>query len=118
MRDNADMDMPVSQTSALAELPGARWNNGFAALDPVFYTRLQPTPLPEPYWVGTSQAVAQTLGLPADWLRTDDALQVLSGNRGFAGAQPLASVYSGHQFGQWAGQLGDCLLYTSDAADE
>ena len=107
MRDNADMDMPVSQTSALAELPGARWNNGFAALDPVFYTRLQPTPLPEPYWVGTSQAVAQTLGLPADWLRTDDALQVLSGNRGFAGAQPLASVYSGHQFGQWAGQLGD-----------
>ncbi len=34
-------------------------------------------------------------------------MQALTGNRPLAGGQSLASVYSGHQFGQWAGQLGD-----------
>ena len=34
-------------------------------------------------------------------------LAVLSGNLFLNGTQPLASVYSGYQFGRWAGQLGD-----------
>ena len=37
----------------------------------------------------------------------DDALQAFSGNALLPGSRPLASVYSGHQFGAWAGQLGD-----------
>ena len=36
-----------------------------------------------------------------------EALQALTGNQVLAGSTPLASVYSGHQFGVWAGQLGD-----------
>ncbi len=101
------MDMPVTRASAVVDFPAGRWRNGFADLGPAFYTRLQPTPLPDPYWVGTSDAVAQMLDLPANWLQSDEALQALTGNRSLPGTQPLASVYSGHQFGQWAGQLGD-----------
>ena len=83
------------------------WGNSFARLGPAFYTELQPTPLPSPYWVGRSRALARELGLEDHWLQSDYALALLTGNRLAPGSRPLASVYSGHQFGMWAGQLGD-----------
>nr|WP_288850566.1 YdiU family protein [uncultured Acidovorax sp.] len=86
---------------------GLAWDHRFAALGTDFFTELRPTPLPTPHWVGTSPAVAQLLGLDEAALRSDEALQAFTGNRLLAGSQPLASVYSGHQFGVWAGQLGD-----------
>ncbi|MEP6971894.1 MAG: protein adenylyltransferase SelO, partial [Betaproteobacteria bacterium] len=99
--------MRTSPPDATARSPELRWRNSFAALDPSFYTRLDPTPLPQPYWVGRSSAVARSLGLSDTWMASDAALAVWTGNTLLPGAQPLASVYSGHQFGQWAGQLGD-----------
>ena len=86
---------------------GLTWRNGFANLGTAFFTHLAPQPLPQPYWVGKSQAIAQQLGLAPSWLESPDLLEALSGNRPISGTNPLASVYSGHQFGQWAGQLGD-----------
>ena len=83
------------------------WDNSFHALGTRFFTPLAPYPLPAPYWVGRSPAVAELLGLDAHWLESDAMLNALSGNQPISGTQPLASVYSGHQFGQWAGQLGD-----------
>jgi serine/tyrosine/threonine adenylyltransferase len=86
---------------------GLRWSNRFLQLGPAFYTQLAAEPLPTPHWVARSDTCASVLGLPADWWRSDDALDVFSGNALWPGMQPLASVYSGHQFGVWAGQLGD-----------
>ncbi|WP_295954681.1 protein adenylyltransferase SelO [Rhodoferax sp.] len=86
---------------------GLAWRNRFATLGSTFYTHLQPTPLPAPYWVGHSLAVARELGLDPAWLTSDAGAQAFTGNMSIHGAQTLASVYSGHQFGQWAGQLGD-----------
>jgi len=86
---------------------GLAWRNSFAQLGPRFYTPLAPWPLPAPYWVGRSSAVARELGLNVSWLNSPELLEVLAGNQPLAGTQPLSSVYSGHQFGQWAGQLGD-----------
>ena len=86
---------------------GLRWNNRFASLGPSFHTRLAPHPLPDPYWVGKSRAVAGQLGLSDAWMDSPVALEVFAGNLPLSGSAPLASVYSGHQFGQWAGQLGD-----------
>ncbi|MDD2546081.1 MAG: YdiU family protein [Burkholderiaceae bacterium] len=86
---------------------GLTWNPGFAALGPDFYSALRPTPLPNPYWIGRSSDVADLLGLDPHWRSSDEALQALSGNTVLPGTSPLASVYSGHQFGMWAGQLGD-----------
>lgn len=51
--------------------------------------------------------MARELGLEDSWLTSQDLLEALSGNCAIAGTRPLASVYSGHQFGVWAGQLGD-----------
>jgi uncharacterized protein YdiU (UPF0061 family) len=81
--------------------------NSFAGLPPAFYTRLAPTPLPDPYLVAASASAAALIGLDTDALRSEEFVQVFSGNRLLPQSQPLAAVYSGHQFGVWAGQLGD-----------
>ncbi len=94
--------------------PAEAWLNRFAQLSQDTQARLGVPlgtallgePLPTPRWVATSDGLAHELGWPADW-RNDDALQVFSGNAVWPGMAPMATVYSGHQFGQWAGQLGD-----------
>jgi len=67
------------------------------------YSRVLPTPVREPRLLAWSDEVADLLGVrfDADWLAA------LSGNRLLPGMQPYAACYGGHQFGQWAGQLGD-----------
>jgi uncharacterized protein YdiU (UPF0061 family) len=89
----------------------APWGNavtaGFAQLGPTFATPTWPTPLPAPHWVGCNDVLRTELGLPAEvWLQSD-ALGLFTGNHVLAEVVPYASVYSGHQFGHWAGQLGD-----------
>jgi serine/tyrosine/threonine adenylyltransferase len=81
--------------------------NGFAGLPPAFYTRLHPTPVPAPYLVGASAAAAHLIGLDPSELTQAHAIEIFAGNRPLLHSIPLAAVYSGHQFGVWAGQLGD-----------
>ena len=66
-----------------------------------------PTPLPAPYFVAASSRAAALVGIDPAALAQDDFVATFTGNRVPDGAQPLAAVYSGHQFGVWAGQLGD-----------
>jgi len=84
---------------------------GFAALGERFFTRLAPTPLPSPYLVSVAPAAAALLGWQPDSIggaaRQQDFIDTFAGNRIPDWADPLATVYSGHQFGVWAGQLGD-----------
>jgi len=66
-----------------------------------------PTPLTAPTFVAASPSAAALVGLDAAALAQDDFVAVFTGNHVPPRAKPLAAVYSGHQFGQWAGQLGD-----------
>ncbi len=75
---------------------------------------LLPSPIPDPYWVAFSSSAATLVDikLNKDAYPKDPAwLQVLAGNSLETDSQkfqsPIATVYSGHQFGVWAGQLGD-----------
>lgn len=79
----------------------------FGALPAEFYTRLMPTPLPDPALVAWNSALAESLGLHADPQNHPDLAHFLLGNRLPVGANTLASVYSGHQFGSYVPQLGD-----------
>jgi len=83
------------------------FGNGFAELPPAFYTRLMPTPMPAPHFVAASSRAAALVGIDPASLAQDDFVAAFTGNAVPEGAQPLAAVYSGHQFGVWAGQLGD-----------
>jgi uncharacterized protein YdiU (UPF0061 family) len=66
------------------------------------YTRVDPTPVASPRLLGWSAELGEYLGIakPA-------SAEVLGGNRVLPGMQPYAARYGGHQFGSWAGQLGD-----------
>jgi serine/tyrosine/threonine adenylyltransferase len=64
-----------------------------------------PTPLPAPYLVAVSEPAAALIGLKPEQLA--DSVDILIGNAVPDRSLPLAAVYSGHQFGVWAGQLGD-----------
>ncbi len=99
------MNMLQEATGAVES--GLRWTTGFRTLGPAFFTDLKPTPLAAPYWVGRSDAAAHMAGIDAEWLASPDALAAFTGNALLPGMAPLATVYSGHQFGVWAGQLGD-----------
>jgi uncharacterized protein YdiU (UPF0061 family) len=105
VRRNIDGNAPMS--SSLLALDGLEIGNAFADLPAAFYTRLQPTPLPEPYLVGISQSAAALIQLDAASRGSEQFLQIFTGNQAMPASKPLAAVYSGHQFGVWAGQLGD-----------
>jgi uncharacterized protein YdiU (UPF0061 family) len=76
-------------------------------LPPAFYTRLMPTPLPSPAFIAASAPAAALVGLDPEQLAQEDFVAVFTGNKVAVRSQPLSAVYSGHQFGVWAGQLGD-----------
>ncbi len=86
---------------------GLEWAHGYAQLGPAFHTELRPTPLPAPHLVALSEPLARELGLDPAGLAQPEVVAALTGTGLLAGSRPLATVYSGHQFGVWAGQLGD-----------
>lgn len=90
-----------------ASLSGLPLSNSFAALPPAFYTRLASTLLPAPHLICASTPAAKIIQIDPSLCETDEFIQVFSGNARHAQSMPLAAVYSGHQFGVWAGQLGD-----------
>ena len=97
----------TGQYSCLTSPASLAFGNGFAALPPNFYTLQAPTPLPTPYPIAVSAPAAALIGLDVDTLQQPDYVQIFSGNQVAVTSTPLAAVYSGHQFGVWAGQLGD-----------
>ncbi len=71
------------------------------------YSRVQPTPTEEPRLIAYSREMAELLGFDDATVHSDAFAAVFSGNALTAGMDPYAMAYAGHQFGNWAGQLGD-----------
>jgi uncharacterized protein YdiU (UPF0061 family) len=71
------------------------------------YTRVQPTPAAAPQLVAYAAEVAGLLDLTPAACESDAFAQVFVGNRLLPAMDPYACCYGGHQFGNWAGQLGD-----------
>ncbi|WP_145492180.1 protein adenylyltransferase SelO [Yersinia rohdei] len=83
-----------------------QFNNSYEQQLSGFYTPLQPTPLQGARLLYHSEPLAQELELDVSWFSAPKSA-VWAGERVLPGMKPLAQVYSGHQFGMWAGQLGD-----------
>ena len=71
------------------------------------YTRVDPTPVAAPRLLAWSEDTGRMLGIERPAAAADPWVEVLAGNRVLPGMQPYAARYGGHQFGHWAGQLGD-----------
>ncbi len=93
--------------STVTTIDTLAFDNRYARLPPAFYRKLHPTPLAAPYLVSVSEDAAALLDLdPAD-TRSERFLDLLAGNHVPSGAEPLAMLYAGHQFGTFVPQLGD-----------
>ena len=94
------------------------WTSPFTTLDEdIFYAKVSPSALINPRWVDINESLLKEINLPLD---AEDSLvlDAFSGGSPLEGWRPIAQVYSGHQFGQWAGQLGDGRgLYLGEYGD-
>uniref|UniRef100_A0A1A8P1C5 Selenoprotein O n=1 Tax=Nothobranchius rachovii TaxID=451742 RepID=A0A1A8P1C5_9TELE len=85
-----------------SEEPGVRLVKGAC------FSRVTPQPLNNPRFVAVSREALALLGLDADQVVNDPlGPEYLSGSKVMPGSEPAAHCYCGHQFGQFAGQLGD-----------
>src|SRR5881392_4108696 len=112
------MRAATKRRAALVDLAQGRFEHTFVRdlpADPVLlnvprqvsnacYTRIEPTPVAAPKLLAWSDALGELLGLSRPGAQ---AVEALGGNRVLPGMQPYAARYGGHQFGHWAGQLGD-----------
>ena len=111
----------MSQDKTLVALNELRFDNRFTTSLPgddsggtvprqvieACYSRVSPTSVSFPRLVAVSPEVSELLGLRADDIESAEFVDVFSGNRLLEGMDSHAACYGGHQFGNWAGQLGD-----------
>ncbi len=71
------------------------------------YSRVLPAPTTKPVLLAYSKEMLAELGLDSAVVHDEEFVKVMSGNATLESMNPHALCYGGHQFGNWAGQLGD-----------
>ena len=84
-----------------------QWQHSYEALGSGYTSRANPDPASSPEWMGWNEPLAEELQWPQGLRKTDEALAIFAGQSTLEGTSPTASVYAGHQFGQYNPQLGD-----------
>lgn len=94
--------------SFVRELPAdPETNNQRRQVTGACYSLVSPTRVKQPRMVAYSREMAEQLGLSEALCQSPMFTEVFSGNRLLDDMEPYAMCYGGHQFGNWAGQLGD-----------
>src|SRR5690606_4522560 len=93
--------------SFLRELPGDPEAGPRVREVAAAWSRVDPTPVTAPQVLAWSPEAAALVGLGAQDIADPDFAAVFGGNALLEGMQPWSANYGGHQFGHWAGQLGD-----------
>lgn len=82
-------------------------NNVRRQVHKAVFSRVDPTPTTAPRLIAHSAEVADLLGLTEDAVASPEFTDIFNGNLVTGDMDPFAMAYGGHQFGNWAGQLGD-----------
>lgn len=83
------------------------FDNSYARLPESFYERIRPDTVEAPKLIRLNDELAEELQLDLKQLSEKELAALFAGNALFEGSEPLAQVYSGHQFGHFVPQLGD-----------
>ena len=83
------------------------FDNSYVKQGEQFYTAQAPSSVPAPNVIRINVHLASELGIDPQWLASPEGIASMAGNHIPAGAEPIATVYAGHQFGGWNPQLGD-----------
>ncbi len=91
-----------------AELPAdSNETNEIRQVSNAVFSYVNPTEPKNPKLIHASKEVAELIGISADEIQSESFLNVFSGKKILSETRPYALCYAGHQFGNWAGQLGD-----------
>ena len=102
------MQFPRFDNAFLRAMPGdPEPRNAVRQVEGALWSAVAPTPVAAPRVLAHSREMAQELGFSEADIASPEFARVFGGNALAAGMQPFASNYGGHQFGHWAGQLGD-----------
>lgn len=91
----------------MPKLESLIFDNRFARLPEAYYSRVCPTPVPDPYLVCHSPQALALIDLDTSEITRPELIQTLAGNQLLPGMDALAALYAGHQFGHYVPQLGD-----------
>lgn len=98
----------VHRTMMRRTLETLTFDNTYARLPEAFYAKLNPTPFQAaPYLVHANPDAAALISLDPEEAVRPEFAQVFGGSMLVPGMEPLAMLYSGHQFGVYVPQLGD-----------
>ena len=71
------------------------------------YSLATPKKTSDPKRIHVATEMVETLGISKEFSCTPEFLEIVTGNKVIENSKPYAMCYGGHQFGHWAGQLGD-----------
>ena len=91
----------------MLKIESLTFDNGFGRLPETYYSRVCPTPVPDPYLVCHSPEALRLLDLDESEITRPELIATLAGNQLLPGMDALAALYAGHQFGHFVPQLGD-----------
>ncbi len=95
----------IYRSNFVENFPGDKSGNKTSRQTPgMLYSLVQPTAVQQPKLLAWSEDLARTLNISYP---DQQDLNILAGNAQAPGMEPYAACYAGHQFGNWAGQLGD-----------
>ncbi len=101
-------DAPTVSSRYMDVLPGDEQRDNYARqVNSALFSIVAPTPVSSPTTLLCSKSVCADLGFDRQFCASEEFAALMSGNKTFPGSAPFAMRYGGHQFGQWAGQLGD-----------
>ncbi|WP_022940761.1 protein adenylyltransferase SelO [Psychromonas hadalis] len=92
----------------ISQLPAdSETDNVCRSVENAVFSWVSPTSTSQPSLINLNQTLADTLGFSAAESASEQFTNLMTGNALLDGMKPYALCYGGHQFGQWAGQLGD-----------
>ena len=102
------MSSTTFDNAFVRELPAdPETRSGVRQVHGALFSHVRPTPVAAPRLIAHSREVLALLGWDGAVVADDAFARVFGGNDFYPGMQPYAANYGGHQFGNWAGQLGD-----------
>ena len=75
------------------------FDNSYSRMSGKFYARVESNAVSRPELIRVNSKLAHELGIDAEWLVSDEGIGMMAGCLMPEGAEPIASVYAGHQFG-------------------
>jgi uncharacterized protein YdiU (UPF0061 family) len=84
-----------------------QFDNSYVTLPERFYVRQAPVPVANPELIRVNHELAGLLDIDPLWLESAEGINTIAGNHVPQGAEPIATVYAGHQFGSFNPRLGD-----------